>query len=248
MAASLAASSSDEVRHQEAALATWDAAALEAITATKKGQHGGRGARAVPFARRQQVEAEPEEPRPLGRRAARRLELRQRDFDPAMGGHGWTEHCPKCDRARFYGWQKAIQMQHSDACRTRIELALQQTERGKERLEHAKLRVNRRRAVPTAPANDDHLEPAVVEGEISSTGAAGDPTQNFDAEMMDSDEEGSDDDMQYSPASPGTPTTPMSVQHLSDPPPYETTTHHRNECPARRTTTTITSGMEYNNS
>ena len=118
----------------------WNAAALEAITATKKGQHGGRGARAVPFARRQQVEAEPEEPRSLGRRAARRLELRQRDFDPAMGGHGWTEHCPKCDRARVDGWQKAIQMQHSDACRTRIELALQQTERGKERLEHAKLK------------------------------------------------------------------------------------------------------------
>ena len=72
--------------------------------------------------------------------------------------------------------------------------------------------------MPTALANNDHLEPAVVEGEISGTGAAGDPTQNFDAEMMDSDEEGSDDDMQYSPASPGTPTTPMSVQHLSDPP------------------------------
>ena len=195
----------------------WDAAALEAITATKKGQHGGRGARAVPFARRQQVDAQPEEPRLLGRRAARRLELRQRDFDPAMGGHGWTEHCPKCDRARFYGWQKAIQMQHSDACRTRIELALQQTERGNERLEHAKLRVDRRRAVPAAPANDDNLEPAVAEGEISSTGAAGDPTKNLDVEMTDSEEEDSDDDMQYSPASLGSPTTPMSVQHLNDP-------------------------------
>ena len=33
--------------------------------------------------------------------------------------------------------------------------------------------------------------------------------------MLDSDEEGSDDDMEYSPASP---TTPMSVQQLGDPP------------------------------
>ena len=73
------------------------APALEAITATKMEQHGGRGARAVLFARRQRDADKPEAERPLGRRAARRLELWQRDFDPAMGGHGWTENCPKCD-------------------------------------------------------------------------------------------------------------------------------------------------------
>ena len=57
----------------------------------------------------------------------RRVEFRQNDFDPAAGGHGWTEHCPKCDRARMYGWRSAIQVQHSDACRARTRLALGQT-------------------------------------------------------------------------------------------------------------------------
>ena len=62
----------------------WSAPALEAITATKMDQHGGYGARAVPFARRQRDAVGPEAERALGRRAARRLEFRQRDFDPAM--------------------------------------------------------------------------------------------------------------------------------------------------------------------
>ena len=104
--------------------------------------------------------------------AARRLELLQGDFDPAVGGHGWTEHCPKCDRARLYGWRSAIQMQHSDACRARIEFALEQTQRGRERLEHAKLRFDRRRAAPAAHTDDAQLEPAGVEGEMNGAGRA----------------------------------------------------------------------------
>ena len=111
-----------------------------------------------------------------GQHAARRLELRQNEFDPAAGGHGWTEHCPKCDRARLYGWRSAIQMQHSAACRTRIELALGQTHRGRERLEHTKLRFDRRRAAPAGAQNDAQPEPAGVEGEMDG---AEDPPTNF---------------------------------------------------------------------
>ena len=126
----------------------WSAPALEAITATKMDQHGGRGARAVSFARRQHDASEPE----------------------AIGGHGWTEHCPKCHRARVYAWRSAIQMQHSDACRARIELALEQTHRGRERLEHAKLRFDRRRAAHAAPQDDAQLESVGAEGELSGAG------------------------------------------------------------------------------
>ena len=138
-----------EIHHQATVIAAMERDALEAIDVTKKDLHAARGARAVPFSRRQR-DIEPEVDRPVGQRAARRLELRQNDFDPAAGGHGWTEHCPKCDRARSYGWRSAIQMQHSEACRTRIELALGQTHRGRERLEHTKLRFDRRRAAPAA--------------------------------------------------------------------------------------------------
>ena len=47
----------------------WSADALEAVNVTKKDAHAGRGARAVPFARRHR-EAELEPERPLGQRAA----------------------------------------------------------------------------------------------------------------------------------------------------------------------------------
>ena len=77
---------------------------MEDIDVTKKDLHVGRGAFAVPFVRRHREAVDAEVERPLGRRAARRLELRQNDFDRAAGSHGWTEHCPKCDRARFYRW------------------------------------------------------------------------------------------------------------------------------------------------
>ena len=176
----------------------WSADALEAIDVTKKDFHAGRGSRAVPFSRRQR-EVEPKVERPLGQRAARRLELRQNDFDPAAGGHGWSEHCPKCDRARLYGWRRAMQMQHSAACRTRIELALGQTHRGRERLEHTKLRFDRRRAAPASAQNDAQPEPAGVEGEMSGTGAL--PT-NLDDDEMHEPEDSENDDMRYSPASP----------------------------------------------
>ena len=99
----------------------WSASKLEDIDVTKKDIHAGRGARAVPFTRRHREDVDVEAVRVAGQRNARRLELRQSDFDPALGGHGWTEHCPKCDRARLYGWRDALRMQHSEACGIRIE-------------------------------------------------------------------------------------------------------------------------------
>ena len=87
----------------------------------------------MPFVPRGQVEAAEG---PAKGRHAIRLELRQGDFDPDKGGFGWTEHCPKCDKARTYGWKESINMQHSAQRRARVEAELTQTERGKARLEH----------------------------------------------------------------------------------------------------------------
>ena len=67
-----------------------------------------------------------------------------------MGGHGWTEHCPKCARARLYGWKDSVNMQHNEACRQRIEGELAKTESGKARLELSKNRLERRRATAVA--------------------------------------------------------------------------------------------------
>ena len=112
---------------------------LEAVSVSRRDLHWGRGARAVPFAKRADV---PEDV-PRGRRAAKKLELRQSDFDPGMEGHGWTEHCPKCSRARTHGWREAANTQHSAACRARIEAALAQIELGRARIERTKERLDR---------------------------------------------------------------------------------------------------------
>ena len=74
---------------------------LQAVDVSCKGQHLPRGARAVMFLPRDGARAYE-----IRGRAPKRLELRQSDLDPAMGGHGWTEHCPKCTRARRFGWKK----------------------------------------------------------------------------------------------------------------------------------------------
>ena len=74
----------------------WSAAALEGMAVSRQDLHTARGARAVPFTDR----AAPEDVPAQRRRAAKKLELRQADFDPDLGGHGWTEHCLKCTRAR----------------------------------------------------------------------------------------------------------------------------------------------------
>ena len=116
----------------------WDSEKLEKVDISYQGMRSGRGARTVPFTAR-----DADEPlAPRGRRA-RRLELRQGDFGPAMGGFGWTELCPKCDRARLHGWRDAANMQHSSQCRARMEQALGSTEKGRERLELAKERLDR---------------------------------------------------------------------------------------------------------
>jgi len=143
----------------------WCADRLEGMHISRQAAHEGRGARAVPFVPREPVEVEDG---PAKGRRARRLELRQGDFDPDKGGFGWTEHCPKCDKARSYGWKESINMQHSGQCRARIEAELAQTERGKARLEHVKERLDRAAAKigeagvvpadPEMPSEDVRLE------------------------------------------------------------------------------------------
>ena len=63
--------------------ARWSAEKLQEVNVTLKDQHHPRGARAVPFVDR---DVAPEQP--VQGRAPRRLELRQGDFNPAMGGFG----------------------------------------------------------------------------------------------------------------------------------------------------------------
>ena len=118
----------------------WDVDRMEEVNVTPKDVHGGRGSRAVPFTDR---EAVPGEELAKRRREPRKLELRQADFDPAMGGFGWTEHCPKCSKARMYGWRDSSNQLHSPGCRRRIEDLLAQTDRGRERLAHTKERLDR---------------------------------------------------------------------------------------------------------
>ena len=77
----------------------WKADKLQEVSVIVQDQHFRRGAKAVPLTDREAPRADEQG----YRRAPRRLELRQADFDPAMGGFGWTEHCPKCSRARLYG-------------------------------------------------------------------------------------------------------------------------------------------------
>ena len=96
---------------------------LQDIKFTVQDQHLKRGARAVPFVEREATKVDEQG----YRRAPRRLELRQGDFDPAMGGHEWFEHCRKCTRAREYGWKDSVNIQHNDLCRTRIEGHLAET-------------------------------------------------------------------------------------------------------------------------
>ena len=60
-----------------------------------------------------------------------------------MGGLGWTEHCPKCSKARLYGWKESVNTQHSAQRRRRIDAELATTENGRARLEHSKLRHDR---------------------------------------------------------------------------------------------------------
>ena len=103
----------------------WSPTSPEGVTVIRQDVQQGRGARTVPFGDREHQADDATAP---AGRQARRLELRQGDLDPAMGGFGWTEHCPKCTKARSYGWKEAQNTAHSDHCRQRIEKELCQTE------------------------------------------------------------------------------------------------------------------------
>ena len=122
----------------------------------------------MPFTNREAAPAEEQG----YRRAPRRLELRQADFDPALGGHGWTEHCPKCARARLYGWKDAVNLQHSEACRRRVGDELSKDEKGKARIALSKTRVERRHGAAVAE------DPQADHGKEEENAAAM-PPENF---------------------------------------------------------------------
>ena len=132
----------------------WSAAKVQEVEVTVADAHHQGGtyqARPVPL-----VDKEAAEPEAGQRtRQARRLELRQADFDPSLGGHGWSDNCPKSDKARLYGWRSSVNQQHSAACRARLEHELSRTEKGRQRLEHAKERLDRW----TSEAGETIIEP-----------------------------------------------------------------------------------------
>ena len=121
----------------------WSADKVQAVNVSVEDANarpGGFHARTVPLTDRDPAE-QPELEAPKSR-MARRLELRQADFDPAMQGYGWSENCPKCDKARAYGWRASANQQHSESCRLRIEAELAKTAKGRARLENAKERLD----------------------------------------------------------------------------------------------------------
>ena len=141
----------------------WSADLLEGVNVSKQDMHSSRGARAVPFTDKVAPE---DDPVPKPKRAARKLELRQSDFDPALGGFGWTEHCSKCEYARNHGWRASGNKQHSQTCRNRLEAALAQTETGRARLAHTKERLDRYTADQFDPEDIVPARDVQPEGEL----------------------------------------------------------------------------------
>ena len=155
----------------------WRADKLQEMSLSVQDQHLKRGAKAVPFTDRGVPVADEQG----FRRAPRRLELRQADFDPAQGGYGWTEHCPKCSRARLYGWKESTNLQHNETCRQRIEGELAMTEKGKARIALSKTRLERRHAA--AVAEDQQAD----HGKEEKTAEAADvPPEKFEDLAMPS--------------------------------------------------------------
>ena len=136
----------------------WRTDKLQDVKFTVQDQHLKRGAKAVPFVDREAATVDEQG----YRRAPRRLELRQGDFDPALGGHGWTEHCPKCDRARMYGWKDSVNLQHNEACRQGLETELAATEKGKARIALSKTRLERRQGAAVAADGKEEEKAAAV--------------------------------------------------------------------------------------
>jgi hypothetical protein len=149
--------------HRRPLVDRWDTSLLQRVTVSRQDLHKAREVRALPF---EPAEVRPEEEgeQQGKRRAAKRVELRQRDFDPAMGGHGWSEHCITCERARHRGWKNRGTNGHSAACRHRLESRLSETEDGRRRLEAAKDRAVRF-------AEDAAAATARAQGEPEGAGA-----------------------------------------------------------------------------
>ena len=75
-------------------------------------------------------------------RRLKRVTLKRKDFDPEMGGHGWTADCPKCNGAQKCGWSTVQHRNHSFVCVKRIELELAKTQVWQSQLHAAKERID----------------------------------------------------------------------------------------------------------
>ena len=192
-----------------------DAEMVEKLNITRQALHQPKEIRVVPFAERQE-EAAPEA-EATRRRAARKLELRQHDFDPAMGGHGWTEGCPTCSRARRHGWRNKGSGGHSVRCRARIEAKLAETATGQARLASTQERTDRYLAERVEEADKAACgpEPAGPEATHAAKGEEQSPPSNIDSDGDgDFGEHGMEapmtpggipDDTSMAPTSPGLP-------------------------------------------
>ena len=189
----------------------WSAEKLQEVNVTRKDQHAPREARTVPFTAR---EATPGYE--ITGRAPKRFDIRQGDVDPAMGGSGWTEHCPKCMRSSRFGWKQSIVFQHSAACRSRIEAQLATTEKGRARLaltaqRKARWEHNRgadiAEAVRQVPGEGEMMAPATA-APTTPIPSADAPPQIAVEDKSDSDEDCEAMDWDRQPMTPDNYMTP----------------------------------------
>ena len=115
----------------------WRAECLERLTATPQAHHAEPQTPEVVFA----PGAAGEQPTTRAARAVQRIKLQKRDFDPSVGGAGYTRGCLRCDSAIKLGWGHTS-ANHSKACVQRMEGELSKTPEGRRRLEAAKERID----------------------------------------------------------------------------------------------------------
>jgi hypothetical protein len=97
---------------------------------------------------------------------AQRVRLYARDFEQ----HGFTEGCPGCRSLRRKsdkGWHA---VNHSEACRTRIELAIVRSKEGEERKRKADDKYRDAKRAATGPTAEDSRQQPQTVGSSSSSG------------------------------------------------------------------------------
>ena len=149
-----------------------------------------------------------------------------------MGGHGWTEHCSKCMKAKDHGWKQAANSPHSDACRIRIEGELAQTERGRARLANTQQR-SERWLESSVAADVDH---ASAEGEIQPAAADDSPPKFLP--MLEAAYRNAPSFLSIHAKSHRRPRLPAATQHLHRAPELRTTAPTRPQRSCGRSPTT----------